>query len=218
MIIHERRAGNEDIRPRHFDVVIVMGAQMEQDENGMFYFPRFFEFRNGKLVDGDLRARAIKVINDRQLAQFVIVTGGNEDTFFPVTSRAQALIHHAHTVYGVPKERMYQMTTVGKSKKNIESAGKLLELANGELTPNNSVAFLTNAFHIRRTAAFVRADPFFGTHPELAIHYLSAEGLLVQAGLLSQEEAREYYQSLSVRIRQENQGVEDLGNNKYRET
>ncbi len=191
-----------------------MGAKMEEKE-GKLYFPHFEDHVLGVNVDGDLRARAIQQLYKQQRTSLVLVTGGYETGIHWTVSRAQALIAHTAQEYDVPKDFMYALTSQPHTIGNIQTAATFLSHAPGVI-PNGSVAFLTNAFHLRRTAHFVQKNKFFQKN-DLDVSFLSAEGMLHAAGILSRDNIAAYYRSVTMaqRIQKEDQGIEDSKNNVY---
>lgn len=202
----------EQIISQRFDVVVVLGSPLMQNEQDDEYYPDFEEYNPSEepFVDGDLKARAIQVIYEAGMSGLILVTGGKEKTG---TSRATKLAEHSISRYGIPKRALIPLTTAPHTLGNMETTGNFFS-DNPDIIPSGRIGILTNSFHIARSEIFRKANR---TLSSFKTRFLSAEALLLHTGNADIEEIRKYYKSSNTqsRIASERQGRIDLLNGTY---
>jgi hypothetical protein len=213
----------EHVRPQRFDMVVVMGAKMHEEVGPdgllLYSYPPFEQYRDGRIVDGDVRARGMAVMWDQGLTSQFYVTGGEEADG---RSRAHELIRHTHETYGVPMEAMIPLVSEPDSHGNIQAFAEVVkETARDEAELGGKrMAFLTNQSHVERTAAIAlrNRDLAYAESWGLRVATLSAESLLVAAGAATYADVEQYYATPKMlgRILSESSGMRALKANDYR--
>lgn len=213
------RFSPERLQSTPLAAIVVMGAVMtEHESTGAFYYPLFHEYREGKDVDGEIRARAAALAYLKGLTDLVIVTGGPERSkkLGTTVSRAVRLGLHMASFYNVPRQGMIFLPTPPSTTQNIAVAGDHLSVTAARFT-GERIGFLSNDYHMIRVREFFERDEGFDklkVYPQ----FIPAETFLLEHGELNWSDVAELYQTPRVVRQLENewQGVLALHNDTYK--
>lgn len=200
------RFSPERLQSAPLAAIVVMGAVMTEDEStGALYYPLFHEYREGKDVDGDIRARAAALAYLKGLTDLVILTGGPETSKKMCTtlSRAIQLGLHMASFYHVPLHGMIFLPTSPSTRQNIAVAGEHLSVVKKRFTEKR-IGFLSNDYHMIRVREFFERDEGFGKL-KVEPQFIPAETFLLEHGELSWNDVAELYQTPRVVRQLENE-------------
>lgn len=186
--------------------IVVMGAVMtEHEPTGTLYYPLFHEYRDGKDVDGDIRARAAALAYLKGLTDLVIVTGGPERSrkLDTTVSRAVQLGLHMTSFYNTPRQGMIFLPTSPSTRQNIAAAGEHLSVTAARFT-GKRIGFLSNDYHMVRVREFFERDEGFGKL-KVKAQFIPAETFLLKHGELNWSDVAELYQTPRVVRQLENE-------------
>lgn len=202
-----------------YDAILVLGAVMEwNDKSSSWDFPTIIDRYPGKLVMGKARAIATSYIHEK--TPIVLVTGGSDKN--PVTgqleSRSVQLSNLITDRYGVPKEKVISIGTLGASHTlgNVENLVQYLN-DNPEILKSKKVGILLPRFQKERTELMFEQNQYFKEN-KIQLDWLIVEDILEHRDDRYKKWVDAVYATPEAEINRimEKKGITDLQMGKYK--
>jgi len=201
-----------------YDAVIVLGAVMKWNgRKNKWEFPAIIKSYSGKLVMGEARALAARIVE--YLTKIILVTGGSDKN--PRTgkmdSRANQLAKLMVEKYDMLKEKVIVIgkTNSGHTSGNVENVIEYFE-KNPKILKLKQVGIICPDFQKRRAKIMFDSASYFRENG-IKLDWLSVENILTKIDSRYKKWIEEIYASpeAEVNTRMEKQGIKDFIADKY---